>query len=72
MTPQVVEKLLTESGIGGAVVMPEDVQQPFAHPDDWWKVVLGSGYRSTLDQMSTGRHVTTIETNVIYAVATRM
>ena len=56
----------------------------FQSPEDWWAVVLGSGYRWTVEQMGnreaasvraanlkTLRNSGTkfIETNVIYAVA---
>ena len=86
-TPDTLEGLLIDSGIRGAVVVPEEGRQPLAHPDDWWTVILGSGYRWTVDQMSADdardvrricddilhrQAVSAIETNVVYAVATRM
>jgi hypothetical protein len=54
--------------------------------DDWWTVVLGSGYRWTVEQMDSDatarvreanlrtlreQRATAIETNVIYAVAAK-
>ena len=86
ITPQAVRQLLTESGIENADVIAEDGQQALQSPEDWWTVVRGSGYRWTLEQMDheTAARVrevnlTTlresgikfIETNVIYAVATK-
>jgi ubiquinone/menaquinone biosynthesis C-methylase UbiE len=86
VTVPAVERLLSESGIAGAEVVAEDGRQPLSSPDDWWTVVLGSGYRWTLEQMDgetaarvkaenlkTVRENMTesIETNVIYAVATK-
>jgi SAM-dependent methyltransferase len=86
-TPDTLEGLLIDSGIRGAAVVPEEGRQPLAHPDDWWTVILGSGYRWTVDQMSADdardvrricddilhrQAVSAIETNVVYAVATRM
>jgi len=86
ITPQAVNQLLTDSGIREAEITAEDGQQGLQSPDDWWTVVQGSGYRWTLEQMDnetiarvrdmnlkTLRNNETkfIETNVIYAVATK-
>src|SRR3954453_11143744 len=86
ITPQAVRQLLTESGIENADVTAEDGQQALQSPDDWWTVVLGSGYRWTLEQMDhetvarvrevnlttlRERGIKSIETNVIYAVAAK-
>jgi hypothetical protein len=53
-------------------------------PEDWWTIVIGSGFRSIVDQLGPkaaeqareanlawirSRNVTSVETNVIYAVA---
>jgi len=84
MTPSALLQLLTRSGIGEADVVAEDGQQALRSPDDWWTIVLGSGYRWTVDQMDEEtiervraanleplrqNDVKSIETNVIYAVA---
>jgi ubiquinone/menaquinone biosynthesis C-methylase UbiE len=83
-TPEAVRHLLWDSGIQDADVIAEDEQQPLRSPEDWWTIVLGSGYRWTVEQMDdkqvacvraanlkTLRNSGTkfIETNVIYAVA---
>src|SRR5262249_5004563 len=51
MTPAALRQLLTRSGIGEADVVAEDGRQALRSPDDWWTVVLGSGYRWTVEQM---------------------
>jgi ubiquinone/menaquinone biosynthesis C-methylase UbiE len=86
ITPQAVSQLLSDSGIRAAEIIAEDGQQVLQSPDEWWSVVQGSGYRWTLEQMDnetiarvrdmnlkTLRDSETgfIETNVIYAVATK-
>ena len=86
ITVEAVRQLLTESGIERAEVVAEDGEQALQSPDDWWTVVRGSGYRWTLEQMDhetaariREANLTTlrvggtkfIETNVIYAVATK-
>lgn len=82
--PDALRQLLSESGIESAEVTPEDGQQPLQSADDWWTLVLGSGYRWTVEQMSDGERARvraanlktlrdsgtiSVETNVIYAVA---
>jgi hypothetical protein len=72
-------------GIGEADIVAEEGHQPLRSPDDWWNIVLGSGYRWTVEQMDNDAAAqvrkaslktlwelgaTAIETNVIYAVAT--
>jgi ubiquinone/menaquinone biosynthesis C-methylase UbiE len=51
MTPAALRQLLTGSGIGQADIVAEDGRQVLRSPDDWWTVVLGSGYRWTVDQV---------------------
>ena len=85
--PDALRQLLSESGIEGAEVTPEDGQQPLQSAEDWWTVVLGSGYRWTVEQMSDGERARvkaanlktlrdsgtiSVETNVIYAVAQKV
>ena len=60
--------------------------QPVRSPEDWWSMVLGSGYRGTIEQLDAESleqvrqenfgfvresSVTSVEANVVYAVATR-
>lgn len=83
-TPGALRQLLADAGIAAADITVEDGRQELRSPDDWWTVVLGSGYRWTVDQMDDEavervraatlkplrkNRVTSIETNVIYAVA---
>jgi hypothetical protein len=50
-TAAALRQLLTEGGIAEADITAEDGRQEFRSPDDWWTVVLGSGYRWTVDRM---------------------
>ena len=83
-TPVGLQRLLADGGIAEADITAEDGRQELGSPDDWWTVVLGSGYRWTVDRMDDQtvqrvraanleplrqNEVTSIETNVIYAVA---
>jgi SAM-dependent methyltransferase len=83
-TSGALRQLLADAGIQKAQVVAENGWQALHTPDDWWTVVLGSGYRWTVEQMddTTVERVRkenidqlkksqtkSIETNVIYAVA---
>jgi ubiquinone/menaquinone biosynthesis C-methylase UbiE len=83
-TPDGLRQLLIAGGIADADITAEDGRQELRSPDDWWTIVLGSGYRWTVDRMDEQtvervraanleplrqNRVTSIETNVIYAVA---
>jgi hypothetical protein len=81
-----VRELFAKSGIEDLEVAAVAGRQALRSPEDWWTVVLGSGYRWTVEQMDaeTAARVRTenlktlrqnatefIETNVIYAVAAK-
>jgi SAM-dependent methyltransferase len=82
--PQALRNLFTEAGIPETDIVAEDGRQPLRSPEDWWTMVIGSGYRWTVDQMDPAtaerlrnanlawirsHNITSVETNVIYAVA---
>ncbi len=67
-----------------ADILAEDGRQVLRSPEDWWTIVLGSGFRSVVDQMGSdtaervrtanlawigSQDVPSVETNVIYATA---
>ena len=83
-TPPPLRQLLTEGGVGEADIVAESGEQALRSPEDWWSIVLGSGYRWTVEQMDADaaarvrsatlatlreQAVTSFETNVLYAVA---
>lgn len=64
-------------------VVPQADSQPVNSPDDWWAMIMGSGYRGTVDQLSTSERdqvrtenlefirregIRSVESNVIYAI----
>ena len=82
--PEALRQLLADAGIQKTQIVAEDGRQVLHTPDDWWTVVLGSGYRWTVEQMDEATvervrkenidqlkksQTKSIETNVIYAVA---
>lgn len=86
-TPDAVRELFADAGIRDVEVTAEEGDQMLRTPEDFWTIARGSGLRWTIDQMSaeatqsvrqeifdtlTAKRVDRVETNVIYAVATRI
>jgi len=82
--PESVGDLLREAGIADVETHAESGRQTLLSPEDWWAVVLGSGFRWTVEQLGPDaaervraanlaqlrrRRVGAIETNAIYAMA---
>ncbi len=82
--PQALRDLFGEAGISDVEVIAESSEQPLRSPDDWWTVVLGCGFRWTVEQLGPQaaeqvrrrnleqmrkNHVAAIETNALFAVA---
>src|SRR5262245_54947268 len=82
--PASVKAMLNEAEIDTADVVAEDGRHPLNSPDDWWAIVLGSGYRGTIEQLDPearervrranlmsvqNSQIRVVETNVVYAVA---
>lgn len=82
--PQAVGNLLREAGVANVEIEAEDSRQALRSADDWWRIVLGSGFRWTVDQLGLDaaervraanlaelrrREVSSVETNAIFAIA---
>jgi ubiquinone/menaquinone biosynthesis C-methylase UbiE len=82
--PQALRDLLREAGIVDVEIVAEDGRQPLRSPDDWWTIVLGSGFRWTVEQLGQDAaeqvrsavfaeirrsKITAVETNAIFATA---
>jgi len=82
--PHELQSLLNTAGFTQLEVVAESDTQPVNSPDDWWPMVMGSGYRGTVDQLSAADRervrsensdfirqasVKSLEANVVYAVA---
>jgi len=83
-TAEAVRALLQVDGATDVEVSVEESLQPLEHAEDWWTIVLGSGLRWSVDQMTAetasavrneniarARGVAAIETNAIYGVTRR-
>jgi len=90
--PDSLRSILTEAGVNSAPeldvleISVEIGTHPVHSPEDWWSMVLGSGYRGTVEQLNSEaseqvrqenlsflrqESVTSVESNVLYAIATR-
>ncbi len=83
-TPQALRQLLRDGGVADPVVDAEDATHPLPNPESWWALVMGSGYRGTVDQLDddararvraanlqlmASRSISEITANIIYARA---
>ena len=84
--PSGLRKILYEGGIASANIIDENRLHPISSPEDWWTIVLGSGYRGTVEQLNQierekvkeanlafirDKNISAVETNVLYAFATK-
>ena len=83
-TPDALAGLFTAGGVPGAIAEPASGEQRLTAPDDFWHVVLGTGYRATVEALGEAsrarlrqtvtrelraRAITSLRTDVIYGVA---
>jgi ubiquinone/menaquinone biosynthesis C-methylase UbiE len=84
--PGAVRSLLLSAGAVDVNVEAVSGSHPLRSPDDFWNIVLGSGYRATHDAMTTDeqravrrrvidslaqRSIASVETNVVFATAAK-
>jgi ubiquinone/menaquinone biosynthesis C-methylase UbiE len=85
-TPAALAGLFSRAGIPDPAVEAAAGQHHLEHPDDFWDIVLGSGYRATVNALSPAQgdrlragllaelrshQITTVQTGIIYGTATR-
>jgi SAM-dependent methyltransferase len=85
-SPGALEDLFARAGVAPVRVQAASGRHSLAHPDSFWEIVLGSGYRATIDALSPeqcdrlctrllsqlrSRAVTTLRTDVVFGTATR-
>ena len=84
--PVSLEKILNGGGAESPKIIVENRLHPILSPEDWWTIILGSGYRGTIEQLSqadrgkvreanlafiSDERISSIQTNVLYALATK-
>ncbi len=78
--------IMREAGVESAKIADENRLHPISAGEDWWTIVLGSGYRGTIEQLNPSERervkeanlafirdekISAIKTNVLYALATK-
>ena len=81
-----LRSLLAEGGLTRIEVVVEMGSQPINAPEDWWSMVLGSGYRGTVEQLTASEReriknanfefiiqskIKSVEANVLYGQASK-
>jgi hypothetical protein len=81
--PETLRALLETANLSEIDVVAESDSQPVNSPADWWVAILGSGYRGTVDQLSSDEreqvraenlefirreNIHSVKANVIYAI----
>ncbi len=84
--PASLRKILDEAGVASPKIIAENRLHPIKSAEDWWAIVLGSGYRGTIEQLTLAERqkvkeanlafirdekISAVETNVLYALATK-
>jgi ubiquinone/menaquinone biosynthesis C-methylase UbiE len=84
--PASLMTIMREGGVESAKIAEENRLHPISSVEDWWTIVLGSGYRGTIEQLNPSERervkeanlaflrdekISAIETNVLYALATK-
>jgi ubiquinone/menaquinone biosynthesis C-methylase UbiE len=79
-----LRSLLAAAGLSRVEVIAEMASQPINSPEDWWAMVLGTGYRGTVEQLTAAERerirkhnlefiieskIRSVEANVLYAQA---
>jgi hypothetical protein len=75
---------MEEAGIADAEITAESGRQELRSPEDWWMIVLGSGFRWTVEQLGEKaaeqvrraniegirrRNIGAVQTNAVFATA---
>ena len=84
--PGTLKTIFDQAGVASAKVVSKDRLHPIRSGDDWWAIVLGSGYRGTVEQLKQAEwetvkelnlafirdeKISAVATNVLYAFATK-
>jgi SAM-dependent methyltransferase len=82
-----VRLLLVSAGLEDVEAVAESGSQPVNSPEDWWAMIMGSGYRGTIAQLNPADQdlvrlenldfirrtsLRSLESNVVYATAMKM
>ena len=84
--PTSLRRILDEGGVASPKIIAENRLHHIKSAEDWWTIVLGTGYRGTIEQLTLAErqkvkeanlafirdeNISAVETNVLYALATK-
>jgi hypothetical protein len=84
--PGSLKRIFDQAGVASANIVSEDRLHSIRLGDDWWAIVLRSGYRGTVEQLNRAERetvkevnsafirdekISAVATNVLYALATK-
>jgi hypothetical protein len=84
--PASLMTIMRDGGVESTTIADENRLHPISSAEDWWAIVLGSGYRGTIEQLNPSElervkeanfafiddeKISAVETNVLYALATK-
>src|SRR4051812_32590285 len=64
--PASLRKILDEGGVASPNIIAENRLHPIKSPKDWWTIVLGSGYRGTIEQLTLTERQKVKEANLAF------
>jgi ubiquinone/menaquinone biosynthesis C-methylase UbiE len=85
-SPASLRGVFDQARIASPIITREDRLHPIKSAEHWWIIVLGSGYRGTIEQLNPverekvkeanlafirDEKISAVETNVLYAIATK-
>jgi len=85
-TPQALQDLYSRAGVANPAALAAPGQHHLDSPDRFWDIVLGSGYRATIDALTPGQRqqvrervlgelrtqeIATLQTDVVFGMAAR-
>ena len=86
-SPESLRAVFDQAGIASPTITREGRLHPINSAEDWWTIVLGSGYRGTIEQLNPAErekvkeanlafirdeNISAVETNVLYALANKL
>lgn len=84
--PEALRQMLREGGVEAEEVIAENRSHPIRSAEDWWTIVLGSGRREAIEQLTPtevtvvkkvnlafvrDHRITSLETTALHAIATK-
>src|SRR5262249_398941 len=64
--PPRLREILDEAGVASPKIIAENRLHPIKSAEDWWTIVLGSGYRGTVEQLTLAERQKVKEANLVF------